>query len=326
MITMASVGHDIHRAKLLLEKGELVAIPTETVYGLAGNALEANVVAKIFATKDRPFFDPLIVHVPSMEYATQFVNEVPDQAHQLVNRFWPGPLTLLLNKKEIIPDLVTAGLERVGIRCPDHSLTRALLEQLSFPLAAPSANPFGYVSPTTAQHVNDQLGGKITYILDGGSCRIGIESTIVGWEDGRPIVYRLGGTSVEQIESVIGKIEIKRYSTSQLQAPGQMKSHYAPAKKFLLGDIEILAKKYSTHRLGILSFQDEKVKAQGHVNLVLSPAGDLNEAAQNLFSMLRQFDNMNVDLVLAEEVPDEGLGRAINDRLRRAAASSEATK
>ena len=318
---MAIIGQDIQRAKYLLEKGELVAIPTETVYGLAGNALEANAVTKIFAAKDRPLFDPLIVHIGSLAAAKDYVSEIPSQANELASHFWPGPLTLLLTKKVIIPDLVTAGLDRVGLRCPNHPLTRNLLEQLSFPLAAPSANPFGYVSPTTAQHVQDQLGDKVAYILDGGPCRIGIESTITGWEAGRPIIYRLGGISMEQIESVIGSVRVNPYSTSQPQSPGQLKTHYAPTKKFLLGDIQILAAKYSSLRLGILSFQ-KGVEGKFHSNFVLSPSGDLNEAARNLFSMMRKFDEMNIDLVLAEEVPDEGMGRAINDRLRRAAAGN----
>lgn len=317
---MASIGQDIQQAKQLLEKGDLVAIPTETVYGLAGNALDPTAVAKIFQVKDRPSFDPLIVHVSSLKAAQPFVLEIPKQAEQLVHRFWPGSITLLLAKKEIIPDLVTAGLDRVGIRCPDHPLTLALLEQIPFPLAAPSANPFGYVSPTSAEHVQDQLGGKISYILDGGQCRIGIESTIVGWEDQQPVIYRLGGVSLEQIESVIGEVKVRAHSTSQPQTPGQLKSHYAPRKKFLLGNIQELAKTHPS-RCGILSFQNNTTGIRSDFHLILSPSGDLNEAARNLFSMLRHLDNMDVDVVLAEEVPNEGIGRAINDRLRRAASA-----
>ena len=178
---MAEVGNDIVLASKFLEEGQLVAIPTETVYGLGCNALNAQAVARIFEVKDRPSFNPLIVHVPSLENARQYVKDIPQQAELLAKHFWPGPLTLLIPRKSGIPDLVTAGLDRVGIRCPDHPMTRRLLELVSFPLAAPSANPSGYVSPTTAQHVQDQLGGKIPYILDGGRCRVGIESTIIGW-------------------------------------------------------------------------------------------------------------------------------------------------
>lgn len=317
---MAIIGQDIQKAKQLLGRGELVGVPTETVYGLAGNALDPDAVAKIFAVKDRPSFDPLIVHVPSLGTAEEFVKEIPRQAEQLVVKFWPGALTLLLNKKEIIPDLVTSGLTRVGIRCPDHQMTLALLQQLDFPLAAPSANPFGYVSPTSAQHVQDQLGEKIPYILDGGECRIGIESTIIGWEGGLPVIYRLGGISLELIESVIGTVSVQPMSTSQPQSPGQFISHYSPRKKFLLGDIDELSKKLASLRLGVLFFKDSPDRRHYDTSLTLSPTGDLNEAARNLFSMLRKFDTMNIDLVLAEEVPNEGLGRAINDRLRRAAS------
>lgn len=316
---MAITGQDTQHAKRLLEKGELVAIPTETVYGLAGNALDANVVTKIFAVKDRPYFDPIIVHVSSLESATPFVQGIPTQAKELVKRFWPGPLTLLLAKTKVIPDLVTAGLDRVGIRCPDHPLTRKLLKEISFPLAAPSANPFGYVSPTTAHHVHDQLGEKISYILDGGPCRIGIESTIVGWEGDQPYVYRTGGISVEQIESVIGPVTIQAGTPSQPQSPGQLRYHYAPRKKFLLGNIQEMANKYQPKNPGVLGFRSRS-NIKSDVQLILSPAGDLNEAARNLFAMLRQFDKTNVDVVFAEEVPDVGLGRAINDRLRRAAS------
>lgn len=318
---MALIGKDIMRAKQLLEAGEVVAIPTETVYGLAGNALDTDAVARIFEVKDRPFFDPLIVHVATLASAKDLVTEIPPQARQLVKQFWPGPLTLLLNKSEIIPDLVTSGLDRVGVRCPDHPLTRSLLELLPFPLAAPSANPFGYVSATTAAHVQEQLGNKIPYILDGGPCQIGIESTIVGWEESQPVVYRLGGISIEEIQLVIGPVKVLAHSTSTPEAPGQLKSHYAPLKKFYLGKIEILLKEHSSERAGILTFRKKFINGtHDDTQLTLSSAGNMHEAARNLFSMLRRFDNMAIDIVLAEEVPNEGLGRAINDRLRRAAA------
>jgi L-threonylcarbamoyladenylate synthase len=318
---MALIGKDIKRAKQLLEAGEVVAIPTETVYGLAGNALNTDAVARIFEVKDRPFFDPLIVHVATLASAIDLVTEMPPQAQQLVDRFWPGPLTLLLNKSEIIPDLVTAGLDRVGVRCPDHDLTRSLLEQLPFPLAAPSANPFGYVSPTTAAHVQEQLGNKIPYILDGGPCQVGIESTIVGWENDQPVVYRLGGVSIEQIQLIIGSVKVLAHSTSTPEAPGQLKSHYAPQKRFYLGEIELLLKEHPSRRVGTLTFRKKFITGvDDDTQLTLSSTGDMHEAARNLFSMLRRFDKMDIEVVLAEEVPNEGLGRAINDRLRRAAA------
>lgn len=313
---MAEIGTDIEKAVALLTHDELVAIPTETVYGLAGNALSSKAVAKIFSVKDRPQFDPLIVHVPDLKKAKDYVIKIPDAAKKLADKFWPGPLTLLLKKKSIIPDLVTAGLDTVGIRCPDHVLTRQLLKQLPFPLAAPSANPFGYVSPTKPQHVDEQLGTKIQYILDGGTCPVGIESTIVGFENGIPVVYRLGGLSLEHIEATIGKVKLMTHSTSNPKAPGQLKSHYAPRKKVLLGSIEELLKS-NQRKAGVLSFQkDFGVTHQ----IILSPSGKPEEAAQKLFESLRAFDAMDVDVVLTELVPDQGLGRAINDRLRRAAA------
>ncbi len=320
---MATIGQDIDYAGRLLAQGEVVAIPTETVYGLAANALDANVVASIFAVKNRPYFDPLIVHVASWEEAKRYVKDLQPQAEELANRFWPGPLTLLLPKKSIVPDLVTSGLDRVGIRCPAHPLTLKLLNSVSFPLAAPSANPFGYVSPTTALHVQDQLGDKIPYILDGGPCTIGIESTILGWEGQQPVIYRLGGVGQEQLESMLGPIQVQPHSSSNPQAPGQLESHYAPNKKFLLGELNELVARNPFRKPGILAFRRQISGVDPSRQLLLSPSGNLNEAARNLFSMLRQLDAMEIDGVLAEKVPDTGLGRAINDRLRRAASQSQ---
>lgn len=317
---MAEIGKDISKVKSLLERGELVAIPTETVYGLAGNALDINAVTKIFQVKDRPHFDPLIVHVANFESAKSLVEEIPPQAKLLARKFWPGPITILLKRKSIIPDLVTAGLNTVGIRCPDHSLTKQLLQYLSFPLAAPSANPFGYISPTQPAHVNDQLGEKIEYILDGGECKVGIESTIIGFDHARPTIYRMGGLSIEQIESVIGKVEVQLHSTSNPQAPGQLKSHYAPTKKLILGNLDDLIKINQSKKIGVLSFQKIRKDINSKNQRVLSPTGDIPIAAQNLFSCLRELDQLNIQFIVAEEVPDNGLGRAINDRLRRASA------
>lgn len=314
---MAEIGIDIQRAKYLLEQGELVAIPTETVYGLAGNALNVSAVTKIFKTKDRPEFDPLIVHVADIDHATQYVEKIPEAALTLVKHFWPGPLTLLVKKKQIIPDMVTSGLDTVGIRCPDHSFTHALLKELSFPLAAPSANPFGYVSPTRATHVSDQLGDKIPYILDGGECKVGLESTIVGFEGDQPTVYRLGGLSLEKINELIGPVIVQAHSTSNPKAPGQLKSHYAPRKKIIIGKMEELLQQYPALEAGLLTFQDD---FNSPFQFILSPSGNMEEAAKNLFTALRVFDAMPIDFILAEFVPDHGLGRAINDRLRRASS------
>lgn len=315
---MAIIGNQISEAKQLLEAGKLVAIPTETVYGLAANALDQTAVANIFEVKNRPSFDPIIVHVSSLEKASRYVQSIPAQAKLLAEKFWPGPLTILFTKKEVIPDLVTAGLETVGIRCPDHPLTLALLNVLDFPLAAPSANPFGYVSPTEPQHVMDQLGNKIPYILDGGVCSVGIESTIVGFENNIPVIYRLGGLSQEEIEKVIGPVQVKTHSSSNPKAPGQLKSHYAPGKKVKVGNLSEMIQDSTSRNFGVLSFQKDY---HHEYQFILSPTGDLSIAAQHFFKALRTLDHMPIDYILTEFVPDEGLGRAINDKLRRASAN-----
>ncbi len=312
---MAEIGKDINKAKQLLKQGQLVAIPTETVYGLAANALDAEAVTRIFQAKDRPYFDPLIIHVSSFSKASLYAENIPEKARDLAEAFWPGPVTLLLDKKDHIPDLVTAGLSTVGIRCPDHPVTGALLQDLDFPLAAPSANPFGYVSPTTPQHVNDQLGDRVAYILDGGPCRIGIESTIIGFDNGMGTVYRLGGMRLEDIERVIGKVSTQVNTSSNPKSPGQLHSHYAPGKKIIMGDLEELIPQFVSQSVGILTFQkDFHMPFQN----ILSPSGNLEEAARNFFHALRAFDKLPIALILAEYVPDTGLGKAINDRLRRA--------
>lgn len=314
---MALIGKDLKRASALLNEGELVAIPTETVYGLAGNALDSHSVAKIFDVKNRPHFDPLIIHVPGWDVVHHYAKEIPSAAKLLAERFWPGPLTLVLPKKDNVPDLTSAGLDTVGIRCPNHPLTHQLLKALTFPLAAPSANPFGYVSPTTAQHVDDQLGERIQYILDGGTCNVGIESTIVGFEEGQPVIYRYGGLPVESIVSVVGPLPARDHSTSNPRAPGQLKSHYAPSKRVIIGDLASLIRENTFPDAAVISFRtDFRVPHQ----IILSPDGSLQEAARNLFAALRRADEFPVREVLVEYVPDAGIGRAINDRLRRAAS------
>ncbi|WP_436515545.1 L-threonylcarbamoyladenylate synthase [Ekhidna sp. To15] len=314
---MAEIGNDIAKAKTLLCTGEVVAIPTETVYGLAGNALDEKSILKIYTVKNRPKFDPLIAHVDTLEKVENLVHEIPDQAMALAEQFWPGPLTILLSKKAEVPDLLTSGLDRIAVRIPNHPLTQDLLSQLDFPVAAPSANPFGYVSPTSAEHVQNQLGEKIKYILDGGPCRIGLESTIVGFEDGKTVVYRLGGTKVEDIQSIVGKVEIKVNMSSNPAAPGMLKSHYSPGRKMLVGDIEQNLKSLDSANTGVISFSTSHDVPESNM-AVLSATGDLDEAARNIFAALRKMDQPHINTVLAEVLPNEGLGRAINDRLKRA--------
>jgi L-threonylcarbamoyladenylate synthase len=313
---MAEIGKDINKAKQLLQEGRLVAIPTETVYGLAANALDEKAVTGIFKAKRRPEFDPLIIHVPDLNRVSLYAKGFPSPARKLAEAFWPGPLTLLLEKKHVIPDLVTSGLPTVGIRCPNHPLTQELLRQLDFPLAAPSANPFGYISPTTPLHVQDQLGDVIPYILDGGPCEVGIESTIVSFDNGVGTVLRTGGLNIEDIERVIGKVNIEINTSSNPRSPGQLKSHYAPRKKILIGNLDELINEHRDKRAAVLSFRkDYGVPLQ----VVLSPTGDLEEAARNFFAALRMLDDSPAEIILAEFVDDTGLGKAINDRLKRAA-------
>ncbi|MCZ8021791.1 MAG: L-threonylcarbamoyladenylate synthase [Cyclobacteriaceae bacterium] len=312
---MATIGTDVSLAVSYLQKDELVAIPTETVYGLAGNAFSAKAVTAIFETKNRPTFDPLIVHVANVDQIKDLVLDVSLPARKLIKAFWPGPLTILLPKSSRIPDLVTSGSALVGLRCPAHPLTRQVLQQLPFPLAAPSANPFGYISPTKPEHVEKQLGDKIPYILDGGISGIGLESTIVGFDKDQAIVYRLGGLSTDEIEKVIGKVKIELNVSSNPKAPGQLKSHYAPSKKFLIKEEKDF--NLPQNKIGVLSFKNDY---QFPIQKILSPSGNLAEAAANLFTYMRALDESTVDEIWTELVPDIGLGKAINDRLQRAAA------
>jgi len=306
-------------AASFLQNDELVAIPTETVYGLAGNALKADVVLKIFEAKERPSFDPLIVHVPSKAAVRLYADEVPPVALKLMDAFWPGPLTLVLKKKSVIPDVVTSGLDTVGLRMPNHSMTLELLNLLDFPLAAPSANPFGYISPTTAQHVMDQLDSKIAMVLNGGACEVGVESTIVGFEDGETVVYRLGGLTLEDIRKVAGDVVVRVNSSSDPKAPGMLKSHYAPSKPlYISDDIQQLIQENTGARLAVICFGDVAFD-QNLTIYNLSEKSDFAEAASNLFAVLRAIDRRDdIDVIVASFLPESSLGYAINDRLSRA--------
>lgn len=315
---MSKIGIDIEKAKQILQQGGLVAIPTETVYGLAANGLDANAVLKIFEAKNRPYFDPLILHTNSIDKVKDYVTDFPLWVTQLANAFWPGPLTLLLPKENTVPDLVTSGLPQVAIRIPNHKVTLQLLSNIDFPLAAPSANPFGYVSPTKAAHVAAQLQDKVDYIIDGGDCSVGIESTIVGYEEDTITVYRLGGLAVEDIEAVVGKVAVKTNQSSNPKAPGMLKSHYAPAKPLYIVDIANFLKTTKCKKTGVISFTTHyDVEAQ--YLKVLSPAGNLKEAARRLFAAIRELDATDAELIVAEALPETLLGKAINDRLQRAA-------
>jgi len=312
------ISSSVEHAKALLEQGQLVAIPTETVYGLAANALDKTAVIEIFNAKQRPSFDPLIVHIGNKSDVVLCARYIPANAQKLMDAFWPGPLTVILPKKEIVPDEVTSGLDTVGIRMPHHALTLQLLQQLNFPLAAPSANPFGYISPTTPQHVFDQLQNKIPMILDGGSCDVGVESTIVGFEGELPVVYRLGGLTLEDIRNVCGDIKVEVNSSSNPKAPGMLKSHYAPTKP-----LKIISSDFYFNKLDVESalivFGEFKNNTNAQVHN-LSLTANYNEAASNLFAFLRMLDtDSSIDIIYAFLLPEVDLGLAINDRLKRAA-------
>lgn len=320
------IGSDIEKAKEHLINGDVVAIPTETVYGLAGNALNEDAVLKIFEAKNRPSFNPLIVHVANWRQAQEYVEHVPVKAKLLASAFTPGPLTFLLPKTNAIPDLVTAGSDKVAIRIPNHPLTLQLLQSIDFPLAAPSANPFGYISPTTAQHVLEGLQGKIPYILDGGTATVGLESTIIGFDENENVLlYRTGGISAEQIEGLLNeKVTFAKLSSEEHpETAGQLKSHYAPHTPLYVGDIDELKKKFEGKRIATISFTKQFEGIDEAKQFILSDNGSLDEAAKNLFMVLRLTDKLKVDVILAEQFPNEGIGRAINDRLRKAQAENK---
>jgi len=317
---MAETGNDIKKAASYLKQGLPVAIPTETVYGLAANALEEAAVRKIYTVKNRPLHNPLILHLAGKEELEKYVTDVPATAYKLIDRFWPGPLTLLLPKKDTVPSIITHGMPRVAVRVPDHLLTLELLKVLPFPLAAPSANPFGYISPTQAKHVQQQIGDKISYILDGGDCMQGIESTIVGFENTETIVYRLGAISVEEIESITGSISLYIKDETAPQAPGMLLKHYSPLTPFYLSDnIQESLINFKGKKVGLLLFN----KPVANINIthqeVLSPKNDMRAAAARLYAAMHQMDAYGLDVIVAEKFPDSGIGKAINDRLSRAA-------
>jgi L-threonylcarbamoyladenylate synthase len=285
---------------------------------LAANALNEEAVTDIFKIKNRPFFDPLIVHISDIKEVEKYTTSFPEKAHKLAEAFWPGPLTLILPKSKIISDMVTSGLPFVGLRVPNHPLTLNLLKQLPFPLAAPSANPFGYVSPTTAQHVKEQLGDKVSYILDGGPCEVGLESTIVMFEDEEnATILRLGGLSIEAIENCIGKVSLNIASHSKPNSPGQLDKHYATRTPLKL-ITEIDFNTIDTTKTGAITFHAPFVFLPAENQRVLSPNKSTEEAAHNLFAAMRELDNLNLELIITENFPPNGLGPAINDRLNRA--------
>lgn len=294
-----------------LKQGDIVSFPTETVYGLGADARDSKAVAKIYAAKERPSFNPLIVHLASVEKVQQYV-KMDDLAKRLADSFWPGPFTMVLPLKEGcgLSDLVSAGLDTVAVRVPKNEVAHSLLEQFDGPIAAPSANKSGHISPTTADHVEGEFGAELTMIIDGGACEKGIESTIVQIEGEQIILLRPGNVSQVELERVSGaKVILNNESTEKPNSPGQLESHYAPTSKMRLNAKEINSDEC------LLGFGD-----CGPSTVNLSPSGDLREAAANLFSMMRKLDQMDFETIAVSPIPPTGLGVAINDRLRRAAA------
>ncbi|MGA8796777.1 MAG: L-threonylcarbamoyladenylate synthase [Candidatus Cybelea sp.] len=306
----------IARAAVLLRQGGVVAFPTETVYGLGALAFDARAVARIFEIKGRPSFDPLIVHVADRSMLAEVAAAVPPAGETLIERFWPGPLTLVLAKRPAVPGLVTAGLSTVAVRMSDHAVARALLEAVGSPLAAPSANPFGCLSPTRAEHVARMLGDRVDLILDGGATMHGIESTIVALEP-RPVLLRPGAIAVEKIEAAIGPLERATHG-SALRAPGQLAQHYAPATPLRLIDPKLVPEP-ERRRAGVITLRDDAYEGYS-ASRTLSRRGDLREAAATLFEMLHALDALGLERIDAAPVPESGLGLAIMDRLRRAAS------
>lgn len=316
---VTKVDKDLSFAIELLSNEEVVAIPTETVYGLAGNAFSKTAINKIYATKNRPFSNPLIVHVANLGKIEEIAYDIPPVAWDLLKKFSPGPLTLLLPKRDIVLDEVTAGLKDVAIRIPNHPLTLELLQNLDFPLVAPSANPYGYISPTKPEHVLKQLGGKIPYILDGGICDKGIESTVVGFENEKVIIYRQGAISLEMISEIAKEVTVKDTEKEKPLSPGMVPHHYAPHTKLILAtNIEEAAKGYHDNEIAIISFSKELEFIPAENQFILSEKGDLNEAAKNLYNALHRMDERNLKVIIAEKLPNEGIGKAMNDRLTRA--------
>ena len=311
---------NIEEAIVALENNNIIALPTETVYGLAGNAFSESAIEKIFALKNRPHYNPLIVHIKSIDYLHLVAKEIPEIALQLASTFWPGPLTLVLKKQDNIPSIVTGEKDTVGVRVPNHPVALELLKQLDFPLAAPSANPFGSISPTTAGHVYNYFADTLDVILDGGPCIKGIESTIIGFENECPVLYRQGSITLEAIEKITGKLKIKvNAGNSAPTAPGMLSRHYAPNTTTILTDnIDVAIEKYLGKRIGILQFKKHSTYPLVSAIETLSAIGDTEEAAKNLYAAMHKLDQQNLDVIIAEKFPAIGLGLAINDKLERA--------
>ena len=313
------VSNDVYQAVSELVNGKVIAIPTETVYGLAANIFDENAVRKIFELKERPLTNPLIVHIGSISQIERLIKGTfPKQFKMLATSFWPGPLTFLFDKNNEVPNLITANSDRVAIRMPSHPLLLKLLNKIEFPLATPSANPYKRISSTEVGHVSKYFEGKLDFTLDGGKCDIGIESTIIGLEDGNVVIYRKGGISKCQLEAVL-KTEVYYKSVKGSQLPGSALKHYAPSKKLIVtDDINKIVLINDSKRIGVIQFSDNLLAEE--VKFKLSFRGDYEDASRNLFNYLHFLEQQDIDLIVCEKFPDKGIGVALNDRILRASS------
>ena len=317
---MIKISQDSVFAAQILNNNKVIGFPTETVYGLAGNIYSEQAINSIFEIKKRPRFNPLIVHIATIDELDKIANEIPKNALKLAEKFWPGPLTLLLKKRDNVPDYITAGKDSVAVRIPNHPMALEILNAVGFPLAAPSANPFGSISPTTAQHVADFFPTEVEAVFDGGACQNGIESTIVGFDGEKVIIYRLGAISIEDIENIVGKTERLTVDENAPIAPGMLKKHYSPKTNFVLSNaVEVELLKHKNLKIGVLSFTTNYISNDIKAIEILSPNGDFKEASRNLYAVMHRLDKQNLDIIISEIFPDHDLGKSINDRLSRAA-------
>jgi len=317
----------IQKAASLIKNGELVAFPTETVYGLGANAFNARAVMKIFKAKGRPVDNPLIVHVSDEQMLKSVVKEIPEKAVPLMKKFWPGPLTIVFRKKKQIPNVVTAGGDTVAVRTPSHSVALALIREARIPIAAPSANISTRPSPTEAKHVYDDFNGKIPLILDGGKTNIGVESTVLDLTTKVPILLRKGKITKKDIEKIIGPIHVcVKKIKGIVKSPGQKYKHYAPKASLILvrGGRRMVKKiisKYSNKKIFVITFSENKnTYPEAHKTYVLGRKQNVVVAAKNFFSLLRKCDNNGADIIIVEAIIEKGIGEALMDRISRAAS------
>ena len=321
---------DTAQAAEILRRGGLVGIPTETVYGLGASGLDPEAVAKIFKAKGRPQDNPLILHIPSADWLERYCRDIPAAAYTLARRFWPGPMTMILKRREMVPDAVTAGLDTVGMRCPAHPVTRAIIAAAGVPVAAPSGNTSGRPSPTTAEHMLEDMDGKIDAIVDGGACSVGVESTIIDLTVTPPRLLRPGGVTLEQLREALGEVGVDPAVTRQLQAgerpraPGMKYRHYAPKAPVtaVRGDAAAGAEYIRAHLApgdGVICFSEYAPLFPGRPVEVIGPADDVPEQARRIFDALRFFDGTPVEHIWAQCPGDEGLGLAVANRLNKAA-------